>query len=404
MKRRKFIDRIAKAGLVGTLPLPSQNLTSRLSGRKQEPFAFLTEPYLQYATPTAISIMWICSTNGVGWIEISDGQATRTVINAQHGLNRANERIMKVRIESLKPGTTYQYWVTAKEIKVFEPYEVTFGETIRKGPYRFTTPSDTDEAVSFVVFNDLHNHPANIPELLDKHAAEGTYDFVVFNGDTFNWVDSEQPILNDFLIPCGKAFSTSRPFLMVQGNHEVRGNYARQFFDYFDYPDDRTYYAFSRGPVRFIVLDCGEDKEDEHPVYAGLVAFDAYRQQQAQWLAREIESEDFKKAAFRVVFIHIPTFHAGSGHGTLHCRELFNPLLNKGKIDIAISGHTHRYGTFDPDPVTHHYPIVIGGGPGFEGRGGGARTLIKVHATRQTLTLQLLIDDGTVAGSYELRK
>ena len=30
------------------------------------------------------------------------------------------------------------------------------------------------------------------------------------------------------------------------------------------------------------MLDCGEDKQDTHPVYAGLTDFDAYRSQEAQ--------------------------------------------------------------------------------------------------------------------------
>src|SRR5690606_30443381 len=98
MKRRKFLDQIAKAGLMGVMPLAPTNY-KRADQQDTLSFTLLTEPYLQHATPTAISVMWVTSINGVGWIELADGQAIRKVVNAEHGLNRANERVMKVRIE-----------------------------------------------------------------------------------------------------------------------------------------------------------------------------------------------------------------------------------------------------------------------------------------------------------------
>ena len=57
---------------------------------------------------------------------------------------------------------------------------------------------------------------------------------------------------------------------------------------YLDQPEGRYYYSFSRGPVSFVVLDSGEDKPDDAPVYAGLADFDAYRSKQAEWLKGEV--------------------------------------------------------------------------------------------------------------------
>ena len=41
-----------------------------------------------------------------------------------------------------------------------------------------------------------------------------------------------------------------------------------------------------------------------------------------------------KKPPFRVVLIHISPYHSGDWHGTMHCREVFGPMLNKAKIDF----------------------------------------------------------------------
>src|SRR5690606_4267071 len=106
-----------------------------------------------------------------------------------------------------------------------------------------------------------------------------------------------------------------------------------------------------------------EDKPDDHPVYAGIVDFDAYRQEQLHWLEREVQTHAFKKAPFRVVMMHIPVFYSGDWHGTMHCRQLFAPVFNRHGIDLCISGHTHRYGVHEPVKGEHNYPVIIGGGP-----------------------------------------
>lgn len=47
----------------------------------------------------------------------------------------------------------------------------------------------------------------------------------------------------------------------------------------------------------FVVLDCGEDKPDDFPVYAGLNDFDSYRSEQARWFAELIRSKEYRTAA-----------------------------------------------------------------------------------------------------------
>jgi acid phosphatase type 7 len=95
--------------------------------------------------------------------------------------------------------------------------------------------------------------------------------------------------------------------------------------------------------------------------------------------------------------MHIPHFHSGDWHGTMHCRELFAPLFEKAKVDIVMSGHTHKYGVHAPQPGEHSYPIIIGGGPKE-----GNRTLMKVKADEKTLTVQMIRDDGQEVGSYTI--
>lgn len=82
--------------------------------------------------------------------------------------------------------------------------------------------------------------------------------------------------------------------------------------------------------------------------------------------------------------------------GPLHCQQLFNPIFNDSKVDLVISGHTHRYGVHPPDD-DHHYPIVIGGGSRE-----GSRTIIHLAADRKRLQLDMIRDDGEKVGIYTI--
>ena len=104
-------------------------------------------------------------------------------------------------------------------------------------------------------------------------------------------------------------------FFFVRGNHETRGPNARTLMTYFPHPSGKNYYSFNHGDVHFIILDSGEDKPDTHPVYAGIVDFDNYRTEQAEWLKKDINSEEFKKAKYKIAVYHIPLFTGSTKHG-----------------------------------------------------------------------------------------
>lgn len=395
--RRKFIGSLAKAGAVGLLPLPSLAASTTKESSKTSGSFFLTKPYLQNLATDACTIMWITDRPCLCWVEYGETEAMGTKADAQHlGLVDAYNYVNKIALPGLKAGTKYYYKVCSKEIVEFKPYNVSWGDTETSVVFSFSTPALQPEKVSWLVLNDIHDRPASFPHLMSL-AKDFPADFVFLNGDMFDFQTDQQQIIDHLLAPLTDLFATSTPFLYTRGNHETRGKFARAHAEYFENPSQRYYFSFTQGPVHFIVLDTGEDKEDDHKEYAGLAAFDAYREQQARWLEKEIQTPAFKKAPFRVVMMHIPPFESGDWHGTMHCRELFNPLFNKGKIDLMICGHTHRYGIHQPKEDTHHYPLVIGGGPLVD-----KRTIMKLTADNKKLELIMLRDDGVEVGNLQL--
>jgi len=342
--------------------------------------------------------MWVTHKNSFSWVEYGDRMnLNRKFFSYQNGLIQANNRVNTITLPGIKSGQSHRYRIVSTEIVAVNGSQYKFGETMTSPIYSFDTPSETAEEFKMVIFNDHHERSQTIPQLLYRFGYTGNekdFDLVVFNGDVFDDLESEEQLINQFLIPCVNVFAKETPFLFVQGNHEVRGAFSRHLPDYLGFTNNQYYYAFTRGSVRVVVLDSGEDKTDDNWEYGGLVAFDQYREKQREWLRREIASPDFKAAAFRVVLIHISPWHSGDWHGTLHCREMFGPLLNEGKIDLQVSGHTHRFAYHQPDK-DHNFPIIIGGGP-IEGN----RTIMKFHATPSNIKVKVLKDDGEVLGDY----
>lgn len=400
VSRRKFLDSITKAAALSTVSLTGLSSAALAADTRKDTEAdehkFLCKPYLLSIEHTTMYVRFITNKNSYCWVEYNEaGKPSQKAHKLSDGLVDANDRIHEIKLTGLKPATTYQYKIIAKKIKDFQPYKLTYGETISSDIHSFTTFNPTAKETQWLVLNDIHDRPASFQQLLQLNGSD-PYQYVFLNGDMFDYQTNEQQILDHLLTPCTDCFATQKPMLFVRGNHETRGKYARQLKDYFAAPQG-AYFTFQSGPVFTIALDTGEDKEDTHPVYAGIVDFDQFRIQQAAWLEQQLKSKAYKKAKYKVVMMHIPTFYSGDAHGTLHCRELFSSLFDKYKIDLLICGHTHKHGVHPPAAGMHNYPIIIGGGPT-----AGKRTLIKVHANQQELNVRMLKDDGTEAGSYTI--
>jgi predicted phosphodiesterase len=389
--RRSFLKRgLALSGLSLLNPLAA--ISSPVLTDDQE-FNIIAGPYLQTDFNSGMAVLWITNKNCNSWVEYGESPAElnkKAYAEGELGLRPAG-RLNCIKLQNLKANTSYYYKIVSKEITNFQPYKVTYGKTVYGGTESFISSDVTKEEISFVMLNDIHDRPNSIPELLNLDKGNKR-DFVFFNGDVFDYQTNEKQIIDHMLQPCVDYFAKTTPFLYVRGNHETRGVFARDFASYFNHVANA---AFTLGPVRFVILDTGEDKEDEHQVYADLVDFDQYREQQAIWLEQEINKAAFKKAAFRVVLMHIPPRYSGDAHGPTHCTQLFEPIMNRGKVDLVLSGHTHKYKIHPPVKGQNSYPIIIGGGPVK-----GTKTITKVIATKDQLKVTMLGDSGLEVGNY----
>ncbi len=253
--RRTFLEAIALTTAATTLSIPAALAGSQ---KELEPtdFRFLTAPYLQALTPTSVSIVCITSKESSTWVEYGEGAPAIQVHAEQDGLNDANQSLFNIQLVDLKPGTTYSYRVVSKEIESFEPYKLIYGKEIQTDTFRFSTPAVDDDQVACLILNDIHDRPHSFRELMALNG-NSPYDFVVLNGDIFDYQVDEKQLINHLINPCTEIFAKEKPFIMSRGNHETRGKFSRNIKAYFSYPDTNYFHAFKQGPVFWIVLDTG---------------------------------------------------------------------------------------------------------------------------------------------------
>lgn len=326
-------------------------LFSPLIIHAQKHFSITHGPYLQGLTENEVTIVWTTNKKAIGWVELAPDDSTHFYLTERpkffaesYGFKEV-DTVHTVRLTGLQPDTKYRYRTYSQEVLSHSGTKVLYGtiaatQIYRSRPLEFTTNNPSKNEVSFLVLNDIHGDNELMENLL-KDVAWGETDFVFFNGDMASNILSEVQLFDNFMDKAVELFARETPLYYARGNHETRGNFATSFPRYFPTPTNQLYYMFRQGPVCFVVLDCGEDKPDSDMEYSGIVAFDRYRDQQANWLSEAVKQEEFQKAPYRVVVIHMPPF--GGWHGEKEIKEKFVPLMEKAEIDVMLCGHLHRH-------------------------------------------------------------
>ncbi|MGV3538873.1 MAG: metallophosphoesterase [Rufibacter sp.] len=400
VNRRKFMASLGVLGAAASL----QPLGALASSATPEPKAangvMKSQPYLQQPGKDHMTVRWVTHTRCFSWVEYgqSPDKLDQKAVQVEDGLVQADNTIHAITLTGLQPGKTYYYRAHSTAVKSLVRRKVNLGDTQASEVFSFTTLPLKQDQVALLVFNDIHDRPESFGHLMQFQEG-GKKDFVLLNGDMFNSEESEDQVINHLLVPLTQQFASRTPFYFCRGNHELHGNFSRQLPDYFDGQEHKFYYSVQYGPVYALIMDSGESKEDDNEVHGGIIqAFDAYREAQARWLAQEVQKKAFKEAKYRIVFVHHPLYHMNEDiHANLHCRKLWGPTFNKAKIDLMVSGHTHKAGIHPAEPGNHNYPIVIGGGPA-----DGKRTLIQINADQKSLVLTMKNDSGKEIGSLKL--
>lgn len=277
---------------------------------------------------------------------------------------REKSRIHKIRINDLPAGKDVEY-----RIVLLEPPAGLDGmrralwteRKYKEVPLPVKTLRNPDrKEFSFFVFGDTQlslsttcrtvedrknfmNRMRSMPEFKKS-------DFIVHIGDEDSYFHNVEDFLltrffDDFAVRSGEIV---KPWVLIRGNHEADGLAAEDWYDYFQMPEDKSYYAFRLGDVLFISLDCGDfPAKTKYSSSNGPVTdLETLHKRQAKWLEKLRKSEVFKRAKYRIILSHTePQIAKGTIENKI--REITAPLLKddspEGKIHLWIAGHVHRY-------------------------------------------------------------
>ncbi len=301
-------------------------------GYQLRPCSLSYEPVV-YAVEDAYQIVFSTSDNAIGWVEI----AGESYYDLYAGSMKSADRVHKITIPQTVLDETGSYAVCYRQMIYRGPFGGRMGPR-QEQAYAFR-PVDSSDGLNYFALSDVH-------EAVDVAVAAGTSrgdtDFVVLLGDLVSMVETEK----DAQLANELAYGITKgeiPVIYARGNHEIKGEYAEELYKYVGSKDQQYAYTVTLGDeeVFAVVLDMGEDHEDDWWEYYGTAKFDLYRRQQTEMLEEILAAGEFKNYRYRMMLCHIPVVYVDKNCYFEEFRNEWTGLLNEMDLDVGLSGHKH---------------------------------------------------------------
>lgn len=288
------------------------------------------------ATPgAAVGINWRTSPSQTrGWVEYAeatpgtqflqkrDSLASKTQVLAPVHPGEGLALYHSVLLSGLKPATTYVYRV---------------GQGSYKSEwFQFSTPG---KALQFLFFGDAQNevkeHWSRI--LRQAYRSHPKVDFFLHGGDLINRHNRDVEWAGWF--EAGGFIHASVPSAMAAGNHEFGkgvNNLSAHWKAQFTLPENgpdtltETCYAIHFEDAVVAVLDATMMYDDK-----------SLEKKSLDWLDAVLKNST---QTWKIVLTHFPIYSTKANRDNKALREVLQPLLEKHKVDLVLTGHDHAYG------------------------------------------------------------
>lgn len=363
-------------------------------------------PYIQAVTEKTVTIVWATDKTAISWVETAPNDKSHF-----YGEERPKffqtvlGRKVPTKLHSItipNPNTdgnpTFRYRAFSQEITSNKGGRTMYGRVASTRVYAYRhiyikTLDYNQKSIDCIIMNDQHGDPSTI-SLLNKRVNRKTTDAVLFCGDMVAFEDAKQvSVYNKISGRCINLKNQETPLhevpcFMTRGVNESVGNMGMNYMTYFPTSTGKPYYTVRYGSTCFIVLDSGHDQKDK----TSGNDFGSYRKEQAQWLAKALESEEVKTAKFKVALMHIPPV-GGAAPVSKELNALFVPLLEAAGIDLMISGYTHK-SQFYKAGAKAAFPILVNGNT----------TLLNLRATHSRMDVVVEDFNGTEVTTHTFEK
>ena len=319
-------------------------------------FNSITYKPVVYAVEDEYQIVFGSNTNALGWVTVGD----EPFYDIGAGSYRSYTKVHKVTIPMTLLDEAQHYTINVQKLTYRGPFGGFRGRLISES-YDFK-PVDASDGVDYYAISDIHMDKKSAAQ---SAAYASNKEFLVLNGDIMSMVQSERDAF--YVNEIAHEITKGRiPVVYARGNHEIKGYKAEAFADYVGSKDRNFYFTFKFSNVYGIVLDIGEDHDDDFWEYYETVDYDLYRKDQIQFLKDELESKEYLKYEYRMVVCHIPVNYVNSRKNHEDVKKEMTTLLNQFDLDIALYGHQHEILIFEPNTVEFFtklkYSSQYGGG------------------------------------------
>ena len=313
------------------------------------------------------------------WVQVGD----RCFYDDANGVLRSMTDVHRMTVPMALLNEAGAYTICERKIPERLPYCSKPKRTTKKTFPFYPVPEGSARAYHIA---DAHNRVA---EPIRAAKTYGDFDFLIFNGDMPNHSGDTENFLSVFEIADALTGGT-KPIVFTRGNHDLRGIYAEKYHEYAPNDNGNFYYTFRLGDIWGVVLDCGEDKNDNHVEYGHTICCHDFRLRETEFL-KGLHPDD-PTIRRRLVIAHVPFTRADKKPFDIEqplYREWAEILKAQIRPDLMLCGHLHQIEIFPVGGKSDHLgqpcPVVIGAKPG-DAYFAGAGILLGDNETVVTFT------------------
>ena len=291
-----------------------------------------------YAVEDKYQIVFSTNAEATGWVEIGSEKYYDTYA----GSNKKYSKIHKIEVPMTALDAAKKYTVHTQRSIYCGP----FGGFMGRDIYQTVDfkPVDTSDGLKYLSFSDIH---MNDWQSSKTASYVENYDFLVLAGDIISDVET----FDDANFNNKVAYDITHgqmPVVYARGNHDVKGRYGEELHKFVGAKGEDFFYNFYFNDVYGVVLDLGEDHDDDWWEYYDTAHYAEYHAKQIEFLQQEVAKHEYDSYTYHLGVCHIPVAFVNSRHNHEQVKADMTALLNQMDIDMFLCGHQHQIMIFEP--------------------------------------------------------